>query len=166
MPDPSRKTRISDLCNPQPESSRSNQNPPSRSSSSQSPHRHTGVSSSVHRQSSSFHNQSANSQSRIAQDPSLRLPSIHEVLASTNIDVPYPSPNQPSADTSGQSSSDPERRSSMTRAGHQCDRCGRVFTRRADVLKHVRVVHDREKNFVCEICGRRFGRKDYLTVSS
>lgn len=166
MPDPSRKTRISDLCDPKPESSRSHQNPPSQPSSSQSTRRYTGESSSGHRHSSSFHNQSASNQSRIPQDASVRLPSIHEVLASTNIEIPYPSPDQAPAETSGQSSFDPQRRSSMSRAGHQCDRCGRVFTRRADVLKHIRVVHDRVKNFVCEICGRRFGRKDYLTVSS
>lgn len=166
MTDPSRKTRIADLCNPQPETSRGHQNQSSQSSSSQSTHRYTGESSSVHRHYSSFHNQFDSSRSRHPQNSSVRLPSIHEVLASTNIELPHPSVEHHSVAPTAQSASDSERKSSTTRTAHQCDRCGRVFTRRADLLKHIRVVHDRVKNFACEICGRRFGRKDYLTVSS
>lgn len=49
---------------------------------------------------------------------------------------------------------------------HPCSRCARVFNRKADAEKHISVVHDRIKNFICIICGRRFGRKDYLVVSA
>lgn len=72
-----------------------------------------------------------------------------------------PIPSLPSS-SAGQSS---RRSSPSSGVGHPCDRCGRVFTRRADAAKHIRVVHDRVKNFVCDLCGRRFGRKDYLIVS-
>lgn len=48
--------------------------------------------------------------------------------------------------------------------GHPCQRCGRIFSRKADAAKHISVVHDRVKNFLCIICTRRFGRKDYLVV--
>lgn len=52
-----------------------------------------------------------------------------------------------------------------TQKRHPCERCGRIFSRKADAAKHISVVHDRIKNFICINCGRRFGRKDYLVVS-
>lgn len=49
--------------------------------------------------------------------------------------------------------------------GHPCERCGRMFTRKSDAIKHKRVVHDKVKTFTCRECGRKFARKDYCTVS-
>lgn len=47
-----------------------------------------------------------------------------------------------------------------------CERCGRLFKRKGDVEKHIRVVHEKVKDFICTLCGRPFGRKDYLIVSN
>lgn len=56
--------------------------------------------------------------------------------------------------------------SSKKEAGYPCERCGRVFRRKADRLKHIRVVHDKIKTFSCVVCGKKFGRKDYCIVST
>lgn len=51
-------------------------------------------------------------------------------------------------------------------SGYPCERCGRMFTRKADAVKHIRVVHDKIKNYACSICEKKFGRKDYCMVSA
>ncbi len=43
-----------------------------------------------------------------------------------------------------------------------CDLCGRLFGEVAAVRKHVRVVHDKVKDFECYICRRRFAEKSNL----
>lgn len=87
-----------------------------------------------------------------------KLPSISEMLAPAPIRIPV----QASVGNT-QPESQPKRQA--TTSGYPCERCGRLFSRKADALKHIRVVHDRVKNFSCSVCGRQFGRKDYCTVS-
>ncbi|XP_078503974.1 zinc finger protein PLAGL1-like [Lissotriton helveticus] len=45
---------------------------------------------------------------------------------------------------------------------HKCDHCDRHFYTRKDVRRHM-VVHTGCKDFVCQFCDQRFGRKDHLT---
>ncbi|KAM7340809.1 hypothetical protein ACRRTK_001424 [Alexandromys fortis] len=45
---------------------------------------------------------------------------------------------------------------------HQCDHCDRCFYTRKDVRRHL-VVHTGCKDFLCQFCAQRFGRKDHLT---
>lgn len=45
---------------------------------------------------------------------------------------------------------------------HQCDHCARCFYTRKDVRRHL-VVHTGCKDFLCQFCAQRFGRKDHLT---
>ncbi|XP_007654588.1 zinc finger protein PLAGL1 isoform X2 [Ornithorhynchus anatinus] len=45
---------------------------------------------------------------------------------------------------------------------HQCDHCERRFYTRKDVRRHL-VVHTGCKDFLCQFCSQRFGRKDHLT---
>lgn len=91
----------------------------------------------------------------------VRLPSVSEVLGSSSggrgpiswtKSVPFQNPAPRHSDAT------------PSKKGYPCERCGRLFTRKSDAQKHIRVVHDRVKNFACTICGRRFGRKDYCTV--
>lgn len=100
-----------------------------------------------------------------------RLPSIHEMLQR-----PFPNDvgNLPYGDSSPsphetdetQESTSCSRSGTKTGSclGYPCDRCGRLFNRKADALKHIQVVHDKLKLFACRVCGRRFGRKDYCAV--
>ncbi|XP_048391578.1 zinc finger protein PLAG1-like isoform X2 [Stegostoma tigrinum] len=52
--------------------------------------------------------------------------------------------------------------SSAREKRHACDRCERRFYTRKDVKRHT-VVHTGRKDFVCQFCSQRFGRKDHLT---
>ncbi|XP_069777559.1 zinc finger protein PLAG1 isoform X2 [Narcine bancroftii] len=45
---------------------------------------------------------------------------------------------------------------------HQCYHCDRCFYTRKDVRRHL-VVHTGRKDFLCQYCAQRFGRKDHLT---
>ncbi|XP_059837195.1 zinc finger protein PLAG1-like [Hypanus sabinus] len=45
---------------------------------------------------------------------------------------------------------------------HHCDHCDRSFYTRKDVRRHM-VVHTGRKDFLCQYCAQRFGRKDHLT---
>ncbi|XP_045400458.1 zinc finger protein PLAGL1 [Lemur catta] len=45
---------------------------------------------------------------------------------------------------------------------HRCDHCERRFYTRKDVRRHL-VVHTGCKDFLCQFCAQRFGRKDHLT---
>ncbi|XP_039591367.1 zinc finger protein PLAGL2 isoform X1 [Polypterus senegalus] len=45
---------------------------------------------------------------------------------------------------------------------HPCDHCDRHFYTRKDVRRHM-VVHTGRKDFLCQYCAQRFGRKDHLT---
>ncbi|XP_054707707.1 zinc finger protein PLAGL1-like [Uloborus diversus] len=42
-----------------------------------------------------------------------------------------------------------------------CDRCDRSFFTKKDVKRHL-VVHTGKRDFVCQFCPQRFGRKDHL----
>ncbi|XP_022107805.1 zinc finger protein PLAG1-like isoform X2 [Acanthaster planci] len=44
---------------------------------------------------------------------------------------------------------------------HRCEHCDRQFYTRKDVRRHM-VVHTGRKDFLCQVCGQRFGRKDHL----
>nr|XP_006819571.1 PREDICTED: zinc finger protein PLAG1-like [Saccoglossus kowalevskii] len=48
---------------------------------------------------------------------------------------------------------------------HKCEHCDRRFYTRKDVRRHL-VVHTGRKDFLCQICGQRFGRKDHLVRHS
>ncbi|XP_038672991.1 zinc finger protein PLAG1-like isoform X1 [Scyliorhinus canicula] len=52
--------------------------------------------------------------------------------------------------------------SSAREKRHACDRCERRFYTRKDVRRHT-VVHTGRKDFLCQFCAQRFGRKDHLT---
>ncbi|XP_028966635.1 zinc finger protein PLAG1-like [Galendromus occidentalis] len=43
----------------------------------------------------------------------------------------------------------------------KCERCDRSFFTRKDVKRHM-VVHTGQRNFVCQYCPQKFGRKDHL----
>uniref|UniRef100_A0A3Q2XJR9 Pleiomorphic adenoma gene 1 n=1 Tax=Hippocampus comes TaxID=109280 RepID=A0A3Q2XJR9_HIPCM len=45
---------------------------------------------------------------------------------------------------------------------HPCEHCERHFYTRKDVRRHM-VVHTGRKDFLCQYCAQRFGRKDHLT---
>ncbi|XP_011471862.1 zinc finger protein PLAG1 isoform X2 [Oryzias latipes] len=45
---------------------------------------------------------------------------------------------------------------------HCCEHCERCFYTRKDVRRHM-VVHTGRKDFLCQYCAQRFGRKDHLT---
>lgn len=44
---------------------------------------------------------------------------------------------------------------------YKCDQCDRCFFTRKDVKRHM-VVHTGVRNFFCQFCPQRFGRKDHL----
>ncbi|XP_037036985.1 zinc finger protein 383-like [Bradysia coprophila] len=46
---------------------------------------------------------------------------------------------------------------------HQCDECGRVFTRKT-VLDQHKVTHTGIKNFSCDICNSLFTRRSHLSI--
>lgn len=105
-----------------------------------------------------------------------RLPSVSEVLGAAPQPNHAPPSRHPQNRTHSQvpasSSGSHERNTSPTDGSsrlpsqrHPCERCGRTFTRKSDAAKHIRVVHDKLKVFACTVCGRRFARKDYCTVS-
>ncbi|XP_077990896.1 zinc finger protein PLAG1-like [Glandiceps talaboti] len=48
---------------------------------------------------------------------------------------------------------------------HKCEHCERRFYTRKDVRRHL-VVHTGRKDFLCQVCGQRFGRKDHLVRHS
>lgn len=94
-----------------------------------------------------------------------RLPSIPEVLARESSTDLRLSPIRDGA----LSSSIPGGEGASTRPrpkkpGYPCERCGKMFGRKPDAIKHIRVVHDRIKSFVCSECGKKFARKDYCMV--
>lgn len=160
--------RISDLCNPQ-----TNQYEPERSKgarydSTEATCKISHESSSL-RSTTSFHYSRPVSQSPFFNDSTSDICSIqHKPTMKKHTSIPTASKDV--SCTRSEKNNDIEtsalqRRNSMHIIGNQCERCGRIFNRRADMLKHVRVVHDRVKDFECEICGRKFGRKDYLSVS-
>ncbi|KAH1173706.1 zinc finger protein PLAGL1 [Mauremys mutica] len=52
--------------------------------------------------------------------------------------------------------------SSTKEKKHKCDHCEHYFYTRKDVRRHM-VVHTGCKDFLCQFCAQRFGRKDHLT---
>ncbi|KAK3596783.1 hypothetical protein CHS0354_038785 [Potamilus streckersoni] len=51
---------------------------------------------------------------------------------------------------------------SLTEKTHQCFECGKKFFTRKDVKRHM-ITHTKKKDFLCQYCPQRFGRKDHLT---
>ena len=45
---------------------------------------------------------------------------------------------------------------------HNCFECGKKFYTRKDVKRHM-ITHTKRKDFLCQFCPQRFGRKDHLT---
>ena len=45
---------------------------------------------------------------------------------------------------------------------HFCDKCDYAATRKEAYVKHVKVVHDRIKDFICSLCPSAFGQKAHL----
>ncbi|XP_063432507.1 uncharacterized protein LOC134714823 isoform X2 [Mytilus trossulus] len=45
---------------------------------------------------------------------------------------------------------------------HACPECGKKFYTRKDVRRHM-ITHTKKKDFLCQYCPQRFGRKDHLT---
>lgn len=163
--------RISDLCNPEPNQLESEMSQIEVNNLSEGAFRLLPGSSSL-RPTSSFHYARRVSENLSINNKASDIRSIHTPQATTQRPVlSRDSRDTALNDTVHQinknddiATSGLHRRNSISIIGNQCERCGRVFNRRADMLKHVRVVHDRVKNFECEICGKKFGRKDYLVV--
>lgn len=49
-----------------------------------------------------------------------------------------------------------------TEKTHQCVECWKKFFTRKDVKRHL-ITHTKRKDFLCQFCPQRFGRKDHLT---
>jgi hypothetical protein len=49
-----------------------------------------------------------------------------------------------------------------TEKTHQCFECAKKFFTRKDVKRHM-ITHTKKKDFLCQFCPQRFGRKDHLT---
>ncbi|KAJ8305661.1 hypothetical protein KUTeg_016206 [Tegillarca granosa] len=49
-----------------------------------------------------------------------------------------------------------------TEKTHACGECGKKFYTRKDVRRHM-ITHTKRKDFLCQYCPQRFGRKDHLT---
>lgn len=49
-----------------------------------------------------------------------------------------------------------------TEKTHACEDCGKTFYTRKDVRRHM-ITHTKKKDFLCQYCPQRFGRKDHLT---
>ena len=49
-------------------------------------------------------------------------------------------------------------------ARHECEVCGRKFTEKSNLTKHLSTVHGvgDVKTFQCDVCSRVFKRKDHL----
>ena len=45
---------------------------------------------------------------------------------------------------------------------HACDLCDARFTRRGDLERHIKVVHNKDRPFKCSKCHRAFGDKKNL----
>ena len=45
---------------------------------------------------------------------------------------------------------------------HACDLCDARFTRRGDLERHIKVVHNKDRPFKCSKCHRTFGDKKNL----
>ncbi len=41
----------------------------------------------------------------------------------------------------------------------RCTICGHSFTQVGDLKKHIRTVHEKQRPFKCDICGKAFGEK-------
>lgn len=131
-------------------------------------HEHNGTGASSSSQGRHFESLPADMRSK---QPRLsmgqRLPSVNELLKSTQ--------REHTVSASKGSASIHDRGTPVNEYGnssidnpskpkHPCEQCGRLFSRKSDALKHIRVVHERVKDFACCVCGRKFARKDYCTV--
>lgn len=50
----------------------------------------------------------------------------------------------------------------MDKDAHVCPICARSFTRRHNMLQHIRCIHNGRRDHVCDVCGRGFNRKSNL----
>ena len=55
-----------------------------------------------------------------------------------------------------------EQQGDIGRAAHECAVCGRAFTQKASLTKHL-LTHTGEKEHQCAVCGKAFGQKGSLT---
>ena len=53
-------------------------------------------------------------------------------------------------------------------AGNQwlCLFCQKICTTKANVRKHIKIVHLKEKKYACDKCGEKFGQKSGVTQHS
>ena len=50
----------------------------------------------------------------------------------------------------------------MNGGNWKCPHCGKLFTRKESVTRHIRDVHRKERQFQCNYCRKAFARKDYV----
>ncbi|KAI8920095.1 hypothetical protein DFJ77DRAFT_451080 [Powellomyces hirtus] len=95
-------------------------------------------------------------------------PSASPLQLCKNEDVfqPSASPSPPtlppspvSVSTTAGAPSEPDLGSSRNKFIHECSHCPRSFTRRYNLLAHIRGTHSLEKPYTCALCPRAFTRK-------
>ncbi|KAI8610831.1 hypothetical protein BC830DRAFT_710484 [Chytriomyces sp. MP71] len=48
------------------------------------------------------------------------------------------------------------------KTSHPCEHCGKGFMRSEHLMRHIRCLHEKQKDFFCSVCRKYFGRRDEL----
>ena len=53
---------------------------------------------------------------------------------------------------------------SLDKIKYECVKCAEVFDETLDLVKHVEMVHEKSKQFNCNLCKRQFTGKNALRI--